>query len=79
EVKHGFIDSRDHKVKWSNFDNKTEATTAISGASGFEVPRVSEGGYLAAEISAERADQSVTVYVRNSGGKLQVVGLDRTW
>ncbi len=79
EVKHGFVASRRHTVQWSRFNNETEEKTAISGATTFELPDISEGGYLAAEIRAPDRDKPVTVYVRKRGGRLEVVGIDRSW
>ncbi len=79
EVKHGFVDARNHKIQWSNFDNGTEAKTPISSASSARIPEVSDGGYLAAGITAEDPEKAVTVYLRKSGGKLSVVGIDRTY
>jgi hypothetical protein len=79
EVKHGFVDARSHQIQWSNFDNGTEAKTPISSATSTRIPEVSDGGYLAADITAEDPEKAVTVYLRKRGGKLSVVGIDRTY
>ncbi|MCP5118263.1 MAG: hypothetical protein GY953_46205 [bacterium] len=79
EVKHGFVTSREHNVRWSEFDNQSGKNTPLPGANSFDVPSVADGSYLAAEISAERTGQTATVYVRRRGVELEVVGIDRSW
>ena len=79
EVKHGFVDERNHKVRWSSFNNATGQNPPLPDATGFEVPNVSDGGFLAAEISAEKANQTATVYMRRRGASFEVVGVERTW
>ncbi len=79
ELKHGFVVSRRHTVRWSRFDNETEETSPIPGATSFAVPEIPEGGYLAAEITAPDRDKPVTVYVRRRSGRLEVVGIERSW
>ena len=37
------------------------------------------GAYAAAEIRAGDANKTVTVYLRNREGRLEVVGIDRKW
>ena len=36
-------------------------------------------GYAAAEIRAQDPRKTVIAYVRNRGGEIQVVGIDRAW
>jgi len=79
EMTHGFIAAREHKVRWSRFDNESKATSPIDGAVTFGIPGFSDGGYVAAEISAERPGQTVTVYVRKRGGNAEVAGIERSW
>ena len=73
EVKHGFVDSRTHRVQWSTFDNVAESKTPIPGATTFNIPSPGEAGYLAADISAEDPTKTVTVYLRQS----KIIGIDR--
>jgi hypothetical protein len=79
EVQHGFVDSRHYTVQWSRFDNQADTKTVIDGADGFRVPVLSEGAYLAADIEDGRPDRTVTVYLRKRSGKIEVVGVDRTF
>ena len=79
EVEHGFAGAREYRVRWMRFDNETGRQTPIAGAADFLVPESRPGEYLAAEITAEDRDKPVTVYLRNRGGTLEVVGIDRTW
>lgn len=66
------------QVQWSRFDNAKNVKTALPAASGANVP--AEPGYIAADISSPmRPKQTVTVYLRNEGGSVQVVGIDRNW
>jgi hypothetical protein len=86
-VNYGFVDSRVYTVAWSDFDNQTgEKTPVQSGfraqtaeSTGLHVPLVREGGYVAAEIHGGDPAKSVTVYMRNRAGTLEVVGVDRGW
>ena len=80
EVKHKFVASRNYTVEWSVFDNEKETTAPIAGETSLQAPagRIPEGGYLAATIHGGDK-KSVTAYVRKRGGRLSVVGLDRTW
>ena len=79
EASHGFVDSRSHKFQWSNFDNASESKSQISGATSAQIPDVSNGAFLAADITAEDPEKAVTVYLRKSEGKLGVVGIDRIY
>jgi hypothetical protein len=78
DVVYGFHPPRTYSFSWSVFDNQTGNKTALAGASVPELPR-SEAQYLAAEIHAGDASKAVTVYVRNTGGAVAVVGVDRRW
>ncbi|MGH9675307.1 MAG: hypothetical protein ACRD44_19220 [Bryobacteraceae bacterium] len=80
-VKHKFIPARNYSVEWSVFDNEKETRTAIPGETTLQAPsaRVPEGGFLAASIHGGDPKKSVMAYLRQRGGRLIVVGLDRTW
>jgi hypothetical protein len=54
--------------------------TPIAGATGFAVPEgIPAGGYVAAEIHSADPKKGVVVHLRNHGGGMKVVGIDRTW
>jgi hypothetical protein len=73
-VKYGFRTSRQCSVRWSVFDNLSNKTAAIAGATSFDVPRTA-AKYLAAHIQADDPRKTVTVFLRQNS----VVGIDRTW
>jgi hypothetical protein len=73
-VRYGLHGARRYTVRWSVFDNATNEKTPIAGAS-FDVPRANGAAYLAADIHAEDAQKTVTVYLRGN----DVVGIDRAW
>jgi hypothetical protein len=74
---YNYAQQRKYTVRWSTFDNDSEQKADIAGHAGFEVPD-SEAAYLVADINAGDA-KTVAVYVRNSPGRTQVVGVERTW
>ena len=65
-----------YTVAWSTFNNQTGVLGNVSG-SGTQVPPLEAGEYASASIEA--AGNRVRVYVRRSGEKMQVVGVDRPW
>lgn len=75
-VKHGFAKDRRPVVSWAVFDNDTERTAPIGGASTFEVPQAASARYLVATIHAGDPALSVQVYVRNGR---EVAGVERRW
>jgi hypothetical protein len=89
-VFHDLAQEHDQEVKgelqvaWSSFDNQTQKTTPISPDSGFKLPKESLDGsapsYFAANIwRGDDKARAVTVYLRTTGGQVDVVGIDRTW
>ena len=66
-----------------SFDNRSQQQTPLAGASAPtlppEVAKSATGEYFAAEIRSAEPSKSVTVYLRNKAGRLEVVGIDRTW
>lgn len=88
EVRHGFVDKRDYQVEWSKFDNSAETRSSLNAANGFaaqgfavppEVSNSGDGAYFAANIRSEEVAKTVTVYLRKKGGRVEIVGIDRTW
>lgn len=83
EVRHGFAEKRDYQVRWSRFDNSTEAHSPIGAESGFDLPSAvadgADGAYFAASIRFEEVAKNVMVYLRKKNGRIEVVGIDRTW
>lgn len=79
-VKHGFTDPRAYRVAWSSFDNESGRTAPLPGTT-FELPEhlSRRGAYAAASIHAGDPAKWVIVYVRNRGGRAEVVGIDRKW
>ncbi len=79
ELKYGFVHSRAHAIEWARFDNETERKTPIPGAASTTLPEIPPSGYVAALITAENPEKTVTVYVRNRDGKLEIVGIERSF
>jgi hypothetical protein len=77
-VRHGITPPRKYTVRWSEFENRTERRTAIPESSSWRLPR-SGAEYLVADISGADDGRSVSVYVRNRGGRTEVVGIERFW
>ena len=69
-----------YRIQWFQFDNGTEATSPIPGATTAVMPSPS-GPYLVARIASEsRPAQLVDVTVRLEGSSSPtVVGIDRRW
>jgi hypothetical protein len=78
-VQHGVTAARDYRVDWSVFDNDRQQRVPIADASGVSLPRPPAGTeYLAAAVSCrEDSERKVVVYLKSSGGRFHVVGLDR--
>ena len=83
EVKYGFRDRRDYRVRWSRFDNESEKHDPIPDAGGFPLPeQIAEGrqgAYFAAVITGEEAAKTATVYLRKEAGGWKVVGIEHSW
>lgn len=79
-VKHGFASPRKLEARWARFDNLTGAQSVVPGA-GFGLPNLldSPGAYAAAEMRGEDAAKTVTVYLRNRQGRIEVVGVEQKW
>ena len=82
-VKYKLIASRDYTVQWSQFDNATEKKTLLSPETTLTLPRQMQATadlqYFAADIHGGDKQKTVTVYVRQQAGRVEVVGVDRTW
>jgi hypothetical protein len=82
-AKYGLTPPRQYTVRWARFDNRSQQQTPLAGSENptlpQEVAQSTAGNYFAAEIRAGDASKSVTVYLRNKAGRLEVVGIDRTW
>jgi hypothetical protein len=77
-VKNGFHTPRTYQYEWSTFDNESGGRSPIPGASSDSLPSI-PGGYAVVQIVAEDRKKSVDVYVRSTGGKPEVVGIERHW
>jgi len=82
-VKCKLIASRDYTVQWSQFDNATEKKTPLPPETTLTLPRQMQATdalqYFAADIHGGDKQKTVTVYVRQKAGRVEVVGVDRTW
>jgi hypothetical protein len=79
-VRYGFAAPRSYAVRWSRFDNETEQSTPLPGTT-FQLPAELQAPnqYVAARIEGADARKTVTVYLRNRNGRIEVAGIDRTW
>lgn len=66
------------RVQWSWFDNSTGRKTTLAGENTFRIPR-DRHEYLAADIDGGERNKTVTVYLHNEAGRMEVVGIDRSW
>lgn len=82
-VEHKLAGSRAYSVEWSQFNNETEKSAPISGASGVAIPsqmRSSPAGtYFVAIISGGDKAKTVVVYLRTEASGVKIVGIDRNW
>jgi hypothetical protein len=82
-AKYGLAPSRQYAIQWFRFDNDTEQKTALPGETTFGLPQqlqnASSGEYFAADIQGGDKQKAVTVYLRKKAGRVEVVGLERTW
>jgi len=77
---YGLGPALDIAVEWSLFDNERETSVLLAGESSAKLPRMDGDGYwLATLSSAQRPRQTVRVYVRNRGGRVELIGVERTW
>ena len=83
QIKYGLTGDRDYQVRWSGFDNGSEAHTPIAGATSFRLPDsaigAANGSFFAAKIQGEDENKTVAVYLRKDGSAFQVTGIERTW
>ncbi|HWQ54348.1 MAG TPA: hypothetical protein VN442_11725 [Bryobacteraceae bacterium] len=79
-VKYNFTAARKLQVRWSRLENGSGRTTPAPGDT-FALPALlrSPGQYAAAEIRGDDPSLTTTVYLRNQGGRVQVVGIERRW
>ena len=78
-VKYGFAQPQTYTYSWSAFNNDTEARTPIAGATSEAVPPSFTSGFAVVQIKGTDAKKLVDVYLRRSGGAVQVVGIERRW
>lgn len=86
-ARHNFFPPRKYAVKWFEFDNQSgQLQGALSGSDTAALPpawaNLPEGGFIAAEITAEGAKDGtkiVRVFLRKSRGEGKVVGIERTF
>jgi len=82
-VKHGFAAPREHSVEWSCFENRTQQSSPLPGASGLTLPEpvlsAAPGEYFCAQIRGTEPGKTVTVYLRRGREQIEVVGLERAW
>jgi hypothetical protein len=82
-VKYGIVASRQYQVQWSRFDNDTGRKSRLTGGATPDLPmelrNAQPGEYFAAEIRSDEPSKTVTAYLRKETGRIEVVGIDRTW
>ncbi len=82
-VRYQFAAPREYAVEWSRFDNRTEQTAPLPGASGFTLPaqilNAAPGDYFCARIRAADPAKHVVVYLRRGRQQVELVGLERDW
>jgi hypothetical protein len=82
-VAHGFDPPREVSVAWQRFDNATGARTPLAGRSGPTLPPeiadAPPGTYVAARLQAGEAAKAVDLVLRQQGGSVTVVGVERHW
>jgi hypothetical protein len=67
------------QVQWSVFDNETGERRMLPGETSPQLPRVAEGaGYLVADLK-DGNGPAVSVYVRTTGDRKFVIGVDRAF
>jgi len=77
---HGLAVTGPLHVRWSSFDNGMGQKSPISAAQDFRVPEDSASSYLAADIwRGDDKGKTVTVYLRATNGRNEIVGVERTW
>lgn len=81
-VKYGFVPARVYEVRWFRFDNLTERRQPLPDPVGYRIPpEFLEGsdGYVCADLWSEDPAKRVTAYLRKEDGRIDVVGLERSW
>jgi hypothetical protein len=76
------IGRKTYRVQWSLVDNRTGRRSALPFEDSFEAPHMDARPgtrYLVAEIIGQRPNQFVSVYLRAREGRLEIVGIERTW
>jgi hypothetical protein len=82
-VRYGFAPPREVNVDWYRFDNLTRALSAIPGARSVSVPAAArtarDGSYFMVRLeeAGDVQERGVRVYLRQRGGRLEVVGIER--
>jgi hypothetical protein len=68
------------RVRWSAFDNERETAVPLRGEHSARLPEMRADGYWMATFdSPARPNQTVQVYIRKRGERMQVIGVERRW
>jgi hypothetical protein len=82
-VQHGLRSSQNYSVQWSEFRNLQKEHLALLKENSFRVPErtlsAEAGSYYAAQISADVAGRTLTVYLRKEAAGFKAVGIERDW
>lgn len=82
-VQYNVAAPRTYSVQWSGFDNETGQKFPLSGATNFSLPKSAADTrtdpYFAADIRSGEPGKTMTVYVRQTGTRAEVAGVDRRW
>jgi hypothetical protein len=80
-VRHGFAAPREYHFQWQRYDNAAALPERAPVGASARVPDVLRtASYFMVRIYAEGdPERSVSVYFRNMNGRIEVVGIDRTW
>jgi hypothetical protein len=76
------IPHQGYRAQWHTFDNATGRRSLLSNHGSFRAPKVDDAAgpqFLIAEITGEDPRKSVSVYIRSQRGRMEVVGIERTW
>lgn len=80
---HGHYPAREYRAEWAHFDNDSETTTPIPGASGLHLPAeaatASQNAYLMARLFGDHPEKDIRIWLRKEAAGWQVVGLERGW
>lgn len=68
------------RTRWAAFDNASGSGEPLTGENSARLPATPAGGYWVAALeSPQRPGQTVRVYIRRRGERIEVVGVERTW